>query len=290
MSIALGQRMIVGMRGVAKARGYSYNYHYGGGNNYGNYYFGNVMVMLEVNDVDVEDKTDDDMTITNTIEQIIPDMAKYIMTTRDALKGTTTTRPVTLHNTFHALQSEEDSDSDEDAQDDEYTNRRAQYKAQMNLAKQQRRRWSADSRRNTSNWHGHDHDNYNYNHNNHNHVDNEVDGETVQDAAVAEQVFEEDRLGIDPAKQPSTGCGCHIASCITRIIHIFSIAHNTHINNNTCTTHNRINACIHNHRHHCTHVYSNCSSEVVCTSSNFRQSSQRRGVNCVFSAGCFGRN
>ena len=71
---------------------YEPNYDYN--NDYGGYFLGNVMMMLEVDTGDMNGDT----TNTDAIEQKDIDMSRYTMKSKHALKGTTTARLVTLHN------------------------------------------------------------------------------------------------------------------------------------------------------------------------------------------------
>ena len=135
---------------------WNYNYSHGDGDGYGCYYLGNVMMMFEVGIENAEDETEK-----KTIE---PDMSKYKVSARDALRGTIPLKLVMLHNKFGALQNEDDDESDEDTSDSEQTHRRAQYKAQRKLAKQQLRRWGVHKQQGTIG-------NCNYNHNHHDHND-----------------------------------------------------------------------------------------------------------------------
>ena len=96
-------------------------------------------MMLETGNLD-----DADANTRDTIDTADTDMTKYTLPTRDARRGTTTRKLVELHNTFTALQDEDNGDDgdddDEDITGNELARRQAQYKAQRKLAKQQRRR------------------------------------------------------------------------------------------------------------------------------------------------------
>lgn len=72
---------------------------------YGNYYLGNSMVLLEIK---TKEQPIEDTTAVTEI-----DVSKYAAYERDSLKGTTVATPMLLQNKYQYLQTDDDSADDE---------------------------------------------------------------------------------------------------------------------------------------------------------------------------------
>ena len=92
--------------------------NYGGEEDYGNYYGGlaNVMMLLEEGKEIENLETEEEDKTTDTEIDTLPDMSRYTITGRDNLRGTSTATPITVHNKFDNLTTDDDSDSDDDDQ------------------------------------------------------------------------------------------------------------------------------------------------------------------------------
>ena len=67
-----------------EGEGWNYDSNYDYGDDYGNYYLGNVMMMLEADAGTTDDRPNDNTTTTDTT---IPDMTKFTVAARDVLRG-----------------------------------------------------------------------------------------------------------------------------------------------------------------------------------------------------------
>ena len=129
----------------------------------GNYYLGNVTMLLERETTTQSDTTTTQFTTTQSdttttrlntpnnckhihkpiVEDV--DMTKFMRRQRDALRGTALAAPVPLKNSFIALQgNDDDSDDDEDTADGEDEKNKV-YKIQKKQKTVRKRRWTSKS-------------------------------------------------------------------------------------------------------------------------------------------------
>ena len=247
------------------------------------------MMMLEVGIDDAEDEKEKERTEL--------DMTKYTMPARDAFRGVTSARLVMLHNELIAMQREEDSDEDEEESVNEQAYRRAQYKAQRKLAKQQRRRWGINrsTPSSTHNDYDHKHDNHDYdltmddhNHNYHDHdLVQILDSGHLFDGAsglVRNHKHNDHDHNITSDNYNTHTIHNSIDACIHNHNHDHGdiIEHDTNGGNVACKHHDNHYTHMHNHYNHCNSSHrecadENCSSKVDCHLHHPRQSSQSRG-------------